>query len=102
MRGAAFVLSLSVLACTGAPVLAQPAGSTSIPAQRQSLQALLDSALAALRDDDQASACQYRRQALAILDANFNDFSALYPANNWQDLQRSLQGSVNKCAAKSQ
>ncbi|MEB3235286.1 MAG: hypothetical protein VKM98_07650 [Cyanobacteriota bacterium] len=100
MRFVALALSLGWLSWAGASALAQPADNTSIPAQRQNLQNLLDSTITALRDNDLSSACQFRRQSLAILDANLDGFAALYPANNWSDLQRSLQGSVNKCAAK--
>ena len=39
-------------------------------------------------------------QAAGILAANFQAFEAVFPANNWSDLQTSLQGSLNSCGAK--
>ena len=68
--------------------------------QQQTLQSLLNNALAAIRGNDQASACQLRAQAMEVLNANLPAFQALYPANNWSDLQVSLQGSLRKCAAQ--
>lgn len=66
--------------------------------QQQVLQNLLNNALAALRQHDSASACSLRAQALTVLNANQAAFQALYPANNWSDLQVSLQGSLRNCA----
>lgn len=68
--------------------------------QQQTLQTLLNNALVAIRQNDQASACSLRGQAMAVLNANLAAFQALYPANNWSDLQVSLQGSLRRCAAQ--
>lgn len=82
------------------PGLTQMGGSGSIADQQQTLQGLLNNAIVALRNNDAASACQLRSQALNLLMANFNAFTLAYPTNNWSDLQRSLEGSLSKCAAK--
>jgi len=89
-----------LLAFAGSPALAQSGGFTPIWVQQQNLQSLLNSAVVALRNNDQASACQLRSQALGILSSNVEAFAAAYPSNNWSDLQTSLQGSVNKCTAR--
>jgi len=68
--------------------------------QQQTLQALLNNALVAIRQNDQASACNLRGQAMDVLTANLAAFQVLFPANNWADLQVSLQGSLRKCAAQ--
>jgi hypothetical protein len=68
--------------------------------QQQTLQALLNNALVAIRQNDQASACTLRGQAMDVLTANLTAFQALFPANNWADLQVSLQDSLRKCAAQ--
>lgn len=92
--------ALGLLASMGVPALAQSAADTPIWVQQQTLQNLLNSAVVALRSDDQTSACQLRSQALDILNTNLAGFAAAYPSNNWSDLQTSLQGSVNKCTAR--
>ena len=85
------------LTCLGAlSVQAQP----NVAIQQAELQSLLDNVITAIRNNDAASACQQRRQALAILSPNLEAFSAAYPANNWSDLQTSLQDSVNACQAQ--
>lgn len=68
--------------------------------QQANLQALLNNAITALRDNDNATACQLRSQALGILTNNFDAFAAAYPTNNWGDLRASLQDSVSGCQAK--
>lgn len=82
-----------------APALAQPYDPELTGNQQQTLQNLLNQATMAIRANDQASACTLRAQALTILDANMAAFEAVFPANNWSDLQVSLQGSLRKCAA---
>ena len=82
---------------TIASVRAQP---NDILDQQETLQALLNNALVAVRNNDSVTACQQRSQALALLNANFNTFLAAFPNNNWPDLQTSLQDSVNRCNAK--
>ena len=71
-----------------------------IAAAQANLQALLDNSITAVRNNDTATACQLRSQALGILTNNLNAFVAAYPTNNWSDLQTSLQGSVNACQAQ--
>lgn len=61
---------------------------------------MLNNALVAIRQHDEASACNFRSQALGVLNANFGAFQAFFPANNWSDLQVSLQGSLRKCVAQ--
>jgi hypothetical protein len=78
-------------------VHAQP---SPIALQQANLQALLDNAITALRNNDNAAACQLRSQALGILTNNSEAFAAAYPTNNWGDLQASLQDSVTDCQAK--
>jgi hypothetical protein len=68
--------------------------------QQSTMQGLLNDAITAIRNDDMATACQRRSQALAILNTNYQGFVSVYPTNNWSDLQASLQGSVNECVAK--
>jgi len=68
--------------------------------QQQTLQTLLNNALVAIRQNDQVSACNLRGQAMEVLTANMAAFQALFPANNWADLQLSLQGSLRKCASQ--
>ena len=86
---------LLALACIPS-VHAQP---NNIAAQQANLQALLNDAITAIRNNDNATACQLRIQALGILSDNFNAFVAAYPRNNWNSLQASLQDSVNACQA---
>jgi hypothetical protein len=69
-------------------------------AQQQQLQSLLDDAIVAVHADNEAQACSLRIQALAILTNNLQAFQAVFPANDWSDLQTSLQGSVARCSAK--
>jgi hypothetical protein len=90
-----FLASLSLVLISSAALRAQP---NDISLQQSTLQSLLDNAITAIRNNDNASACQLRSQALGILNQNFDAFSAAYPTNNWSDLQASLQGSVNACA----
>ena len=99
MRTVLAALALMLTAAGSGSALAQMDNS-SIWAQQQNLQQLLNGALSAIRNDDPATACQMRRQALGILNANIDAFTAAYPTNNWGDLQISLQGSVNKCTAQ--
>ena len=90
---AAFLLGLACIPS----VYAQP---NNIAIQQANLQALLDNAITAIRNNDNAMACQLRGQALGILTNNFDGFAAAYPTNNWSDLQASLQDSVSACQAK--
>ncbi len=90
-----FLASLSLVLISSAALRAQP---NDISLQQSTLQSLLDNAITAIRNNDNATACQLRSQALGILNQNFDAFSAAYPTNNWSDLQASLQGSVNACA----
>lgn len=100
MRRFAAMLPLALLAI--GPALAQSGGnpSSAISAQQESLQNLLNSAIVAIQNNDEAGACQLRSQAFTILNNNYNAFVAAYPTNNWSDLQTSLQGSLNRCATK--
>ena len=93
---AALALSLSA----ASPALAQANGAEVIAEQQQLMQNLLNNAIVAIENNNQPQACALRRQAAGILSANFQAFEAVYPANNWSDLQTSLQGSLNSCAAK--
>ena len=77
------------------------AQANNIAIQQANLQALLDNAITAIRNNDNATACQLRSQALGILSNNFAAFAAAYPTNNWSDLQTSLQDSVTACQARS-
>lgn len=76
------------------------AQANTIAIQQANLQALLNSAITAMRNNDNTTACQLRGQALGILTENLNAFAAAYPANNWVDLQASLQDSVTACQVK--
>jgi len=76
------------------------AQANTIAIQQANLQALLDNAITAIRNNDNATACQLRGQALGILTENCNAFAAAYPTNDWSDLQASLQDSVTACQAK--
>jgi hypothetical protein len=98
MRCVALALLLPLIAASA--VRAQTYDPQMTADQRQTLQSLLDNALVAIRQNDQVSACTFRGQALAVLNANLAAFQALYPVNNWSDLQVSLQGSLRKCAAQ--
>lgn len=73
---------------------------SNIAVQQAELQSLLDNVITAIRNNDKATACQLRGQALAILSPNMDAFRAAYPDNNWVDLQTSLQDSVTSCQAK--
>ena len=84
------------IAMAGVSVQAQP---IDIAVQQANLQNLLDNTITAIRNNDQATACQLRRQALSILSPNLNAFTATYPANDWSDLQTSLQNSISACQA---
>lgn len=90
-----------LLAASLSPVaaLAQPDPTAELIDQQQELQALLDQAIVAIRQNDPATACRLRGQALNILSANMQGFQAVFPANNWNDLQTSLQGSLMRCGA---
>ena len=93
MRRSLLVI-LSLVLVSAASLKAQP---NDIALQQAALQSLLDNAITAIRNNDNATACQLRSQALGILNVNLDAFAAVYPANNWSDLQASLQGSVNAC-----
>jgi hypothetical protein len=93
---AAVALSLSA----ASPAWAQGNGPEAIVEQQQLMQNLLNNAIVAIRNNDQPQACALRRQAAGILTANFQAFEAVFPANDWSDLQVSLQGSLNTCAAQ--
>jgi hypothetical protein len=90
-------LALCFVALSAVSVRAQP---NDIAIQQANLQALLDNAITAIRNNDNATACQLRSQALGILGPNLNAFMAAYPGNNWPDLQTSLQDSLSTCQAK--
>ena len=98
MRCVALALLLPLIAASA--VRAQTYDPQMTADQRQTLQSLLDNALVAIRQNDQASACNLRGQAMDVLTANLAAFQALFPANNWADLQVSLQDSLRKCAAQ--
>lgn len=100
MRRAALALLLPLIAV--AAVRAQTYDPQLTAEQQQTLQNLLNNALVAIRQNDQPSACNWRAQALDVLNANLAAFQALYPANNWADLQVSLQDSQRKCASQGQ
>ena len=89
------LVSLTLVLFASAALRAQP-NDTAL--QQATLQSLLNNATTAIRNNDNATACQLRSQALGILNENFGAFSAAFPTNNWTDLQASLQGSVNACA----
>lgn len=95
---------MSTLALIGAsslgPALAQGTPPPEVIAQQQQLQSLLDDAIVAIEANNEPQACSLRSQALSILSANLQAFEAVFPANDWSDLQTSLQGSVAHCAAK--
>jgi hypothetical protein len=90
-----FLASLSLVLISSVALRAQP---NELSLQQSTLQSLLNNAITAIRNNDNATACQIRSQALGILKKNFDAFSAAYPTNNWSALQASLQGSVNACA----
>jgi len=98
MRRLFAALALSL--CAVSPALAQGNGAVAIAEQQQLMQNLLNNAIVAIQNNDQPQACALRRQAAGILAANFQAFEAVFPANNWSDLQTSLQGSLNSCGAK--
>jgi hypothetical protein len=98
MRHLLAALAMSASALT--PVLAQDAPPQEVVAQQQQLQSLLDDAIVAVRANNEAQACSLRGQALTILNNNLQAFAAVFPANDWSDLQTSLQGSVARCSAK--
>ena len=100
MRQALAALLGTALASAPWAALAQSSQGPSIVDQQQTLQTLLNGATTAVRNNDPVTACQLRSQALEVLNANFTAFSAAFPANDWSDLQRSLQGSVRKCGAQ--
>lgn len=90
----------TVALLSGAAAVAQPAPGGAVIDQQQALQGLLDQAIVAIRQNDAATACRLRGQALTLLNANLPAFQAAFPANNWSDLQTSLQGSLARCSAK--
>ena len=100
MRHAALALLLPLLQplITTPAVHAQVYDLQATSDQQQILQNLLNNAIVAVRQNDQATACSLRGQALTVLNANLAAFQAVFPANNWSDLQVSLQGSLRKCA----
>lgn len=80
--------------------MAQQGPPPNLLEQQQTIQALLNDAIVAIQANQDAQACALRSQALTILNNNFEAFVAVFPANNWSDLQTSLQGSVAQCGAK--
>ncbi len=92
--------ALAISASALNPALAQGNPPPEVLAQQQQLQSLLDDAIVAVRADNEAQACSLRSQAAAILNANMEAFAAVFPTNNWSDLQTSLQGSLARCSAK--
>ena len=92
--------ALAISASTFTPALAQGTPPQEVVAQQQQLQSLLDDAIVAVRASNEAQACSLRGQALNIFNNNIQAFEAVFPANNWSDLQTSLQGSVARCTAK--
>jgi len=94
------VFALFVLVMPLAEVRAQAPDPAVTADQQQMLQGLLNNAIVAVRQNDQAAACNLRGQALEILNNNLVAFQTFYPANDWSDLQRSLQGSLRRCAAQ--
>ena len=72
---AAFLLALACIPSVQAQ-------ANNIAIQQANLQALLDNAITAIRNNDNATACQLRGQALGILTNNFDAFAAAYPTNN--------------------
>lgn len=96
--GSAAVLSAGLLLAQ--PGRAQNFDPSYVASQQQQMQSLIDGALMAIRNNDPVTACNQRMEALGILNANIQAFQALYPSNNWSDLQISLQDSVNRCQAK--
>lgn len=94
------LLAALIPALCGARALAQPAPTPQLVDQQQQLQSLLNNAIVAIQANDEAQACSLRSQALTILNANIGAFQAVFPANNWSDLQTSLDGSVARCNAK--
>lgn len=89
----------TVALLSGAAAVAQPAPGGAVIDQQQALQGLLDQVIVAIRQNDAATACRLRGQALTLLNANLPAFQAAFPANNWSDLQTSLQGSLVNCGA---
>jgi len=89
----------AVVLFSGAAVVAQPSPDPALIDQQQALQGLLDQAIVAIRQNDAATACRLRGQALNILNANLPAFQAAFPTNDWSDLQTSLQGSLMSCGA---
>lgn len=98
MRSVALALLLPLISL--ASVRAQSYDPQVTADQQQTLQSLLNNALVAIRQNDQPTACSLRGQALTVLNANLQAFQVFYPANNWSDLQVSLQDSLRKCAAQ--
>ena len=92
--------ALAISASALHPALAQGNPPPEVLAQQQQLQSLLDDAIVAVRADNEAQACSLRSQTAAILNANMEAFAAVFPTNNWSDLQTSLQGSLARCSAK--
>ena len=82
------------------PVRAQSFDPAYVAAQQQQMQGLLNNAITAIRQDDPVTACNLRGEAFGILNANFQAFQVMFPNNNWNDLQVSLQDSLNRCQAK--
>ncbi|QCH14040.1 hypothetical protein CB0101_03060 [Synechococcus sp. CB0101] len=89
-----------ICASTFNPALAQGNPPPEVVAQQQQLQSLLDDAIDAIRANNEPQACSLRTQAFSILSSNLQAFEAVFPANDWSDLQTSLQGSVARCTAK--
>ena len=100
MRRAVLAVMSALLSVTA--VRAQSYDPVVTGNQQQLLQNLLNNAIVAVRQNDKAAACNLRAQAMNVLTANLPAFQALYPANNWSDLQVSLAGSLRKCSAQGQ
>ena len=100
MRRALLAVLCPVLSVTA--VRAQTYDPVVTGNQQQLLQSLLNNAIVAVRQNDEATACNLRGQAMNVLNANLPAFQALYPANNWSDLQVSLAGSLSKCSPQGQ
>jgi hypothetical protein len=92
--------AMAISATTFTQAMAQGTPPQEAVAQQQQLQSLLDDAIVAVRASDEAQACSLRSQALNILNSNIQAFEAVFPANDWSDLQTSLQGSVARCTTK--
>jgi len=87
-------------ACTPLLISSAALAQPNLVQQQQALQGLLNNAIVAIQANNKAQACSLRAQALSILNANIQGFEAVFPANNWSDLQTSLAESTARCAAE--